>query len=138
MRRKPGHHLGAAHRTQVGDHFILATQVSFEILEERDQAFRVAAAGRVRKYNQLRRPSQRKSRAAQTERDFQLRAWIKAGVSPRGSQVRRTEGRWEPPRFRPGRKSRLFGVNRHAKLTLCRHRKMTPLLIDFPRPRALG
>ena len=33
------------------------------------------------------------------------------------------------PRARKGRTS--FGVNRHAKLTLCGHRKMTLLLIDF-------
>ncbi|MCX6006161.1 MAG: hypothetical protein NTZ34_02730, partial [Chloroflexi bacterium] len=39
----------------------------------------------------------RKPSAAQTERDFQLKAWIKTGVSPRGAQVRRTEGRWETP-----------------------------------------
>jgi len=28
---------------------------------------------------------------------FQLKAWIRTGVSPLGAQVRRMEGRWETP-----------------------------------------
>jgi len=35
--------------------------------------------------------------AAQTEIVDQLKAWTKTGVSPFGAEVRRMDGRWEPP-----------------------------------------
>ena len=73
-------------------------KLSLQVIEERHEGDVVVAAwSRLEEHRPLRQKSHRNATVMATESFFQLKAWIKTGVSPRGAHERRTGGRWETP-----------------------------------------